>query len=409
MKTTRLKLRELLAPLERFVRIEAAGGILLAAATVLALQWANSPWSPLYQRLWELTPVALGTLIPEATLRFWVNDGLMTIFFLVVGLEIRRELHAGALADRRTAALPLIAAIGGMCAPALLYLMLAHDATLLRGWAIPTATDIAFAVGALMLLGRRAAPGLRALLLGLAIIDDIGAVLLIACFYAQPILWASLGVAAAAAAVLWVLRAAPASLAPLRLITGAVLWIALLRAGVHPSITGVIVGLIVPVHVPHGRMAGAATPARSPAQALQDRLHPWVAFGVMPLFALANAGIDLRGLDLHAGATRVLIGAIVVALTLGKPLGIVLAMLAGVRLKLCRLPPATTPAAVIVVGLLGGIGFTMSIFIATLAFPDAALLAAAKLGVLLASILAALGGLALGALLGRRPSGHSTA
>jgi len=406
MKPRRLPLGELLAPLERFVRIEASGGIVLALATIVALQWANSRWSAGYQHLWQFRPVAL---LPEASLRFCVNDGLMTIFFLVVGLEIRRELHDGALADRRVAALPLIAALGGMCVPALIYLALARDATLLRGWAIPTATDIAFAIGALTLLARRAAPALRPLLLGLAIIDDIGAVLVIACFYARALELAALGVAAGATAVLWWLRAAPARAAVLRLLAGAVLWTALLRAGVHPSIAGVIAGLVVPVGAPRAAAPEAAEQPRSPAERLQERLHPWVAFAVMPLFALANAGIDLRGLELHEGTARVLVVSIVCALTLGKPLGIVLATLVGVRLRLCSLPPATTPAALVVVGLLGGIGFTMSIFIAALAFPDPALLSAAKLGVLIASIIAALAGLTLGAVLGRGPRDQSTA
>ena len=402
MRPSRPVSRALLAPLDHFLRTESAGGMVLVVATAAALVLANSPWSAAYLRLWELEPpIALAPLLPHASLRFWVNDGLMAVFFLVVGLEIRRELHSGALADRRAATLPLLAAFGGILVPAWIYVALAREARLASGWAIPTATDIAFAVGAVALLGKRITPGMRALLLALAIVDDIGAVLIIACFYARSIALGPLALALVAGVGLWMLRHDWPRVAPLRTVAAIVLWLALLHSGVHPSITGVIAGLLVPVGARAAAGTTGAPHGSSASERLQIRLHPWVAYGVMPVFALANAAIDFRSASLGDATVRTLIGAIVCALVVGKPLGIVLGAQAGVRLRLGALPPGTALRELLVIGLLGGIGFTMSIFIAGLAFADTRLLATAKLAVLIGSVSAALLALALGRLFGR--------
>jgi len=394
--------RALLAPLEQFLRIESASANVLAAATFAAVLFANSPWSGPYQRFWELEPLAFGPLLPHASLRFWVNDGLMAIFFLVVGAEIRQELHAGALADRRAAALPLIAAMGGILVPAWIYIAIARDTVLVSGWAIPTATDIAFALGALALIGRGCSPQMRALLLALAIADDLGAVLIIACFYAHSIALGALAVALAACVALWVLRHDRPRVAPLRTLAAIVLWLALLHGGIHPSISGAIVGFLVPVGARGTAGTTSAPPGSSASERLQIRLHPWVAYAVMPVFALANAAIDLRAAFPENAMLRTLTGAIVCALVIGKPLGILGSALLAVRLRIGALPAGTSLRELAVVGVLGGIGFTMSIFVAGLAFADARLLASAKLAVLIASLGAALLAVALGRLGMRR-------
>ncbi len=384
-------------------------GVVLLAAAALALIWANSPWSPSYEALWHFrSGFAVAGLIAPQDLRFWVNDALMSVFFLVVGLEIRREMHQGALSDPRVATLPLAAAAGGVVVPALLYLLanalFAHaDPATRRGWAIPTATDIAFAVGVLSLLGRGVAPALRMLLLTLAIIDDIVAILVIAFVYSGGL--AAGGLLLIAAGVLAVLlmqwlsiRAAPAYLLP-----GVIVWLGMLRAGLHPTLAGVLLGLMTPAAAEFGRRRRAARPqpgAESPLVRLEAKLHPWVAFGIMPLFAVANAGVSLAGLKSGAAAPLAVGGGIVAGLVLGKPLGIALASVAAVRLRLCSLPEGVRWPQIALLGFLGGIGFTMSIFLANLAFEDSRLLVAAKFAVLLASTLAA----ALALLLGRLQS-----
>jgi Na+:H+ antiporter, NhaA family len=387
----------------RFISVEAASGIVLLAAAAIALGWVNSPLAPFYEALWHLRlGFGLASWLPAHDLHFWINDGLMTVFFLVVGLEIRREIHDGALSEPRVATLPIIAALGGVVVPALLYLLVNGDPALRRGWAIPTATDIAFAVGVLSLIGRSVPPALRMLLLTLAIIDDIAAILVIAFFYSSGI--AVTGLLILAAGVLLVLalqalgwRSPLAYLAP-----GAVVWFGMLRAGMHPALAGVLLGLLTPASAAFGRRAGAraAAPplAESPLARVEALLHPYVAFGIMPLFALANAGVSLEGLALGAAAPRAVGSGIVLGLVVGKPLGIVLACMAAVAMKLCTLPEGVRWPHMVLLGLLGGIGFTMSIFISNLAFDDPGLLAAAKFAVLVASGLAALLGILLGRL-----------
>lgn len=416
-------------PLERFLRIEAASGILLLTAAAVALLWANSPWAESYLHLWH-TPIGLriGALSFERSLEWLVNDGLMVIFFFVVGLEIRREIHHGELSELRRAALPLAAALGGMLAPALLYLAFAGGAATRSGWGVPMATDIAFAVGILTLLGKRVPPALRVLLLALAVIDDLGAIIVIALFYSAGISTSGLLVAAGGLAGIFALQRFGVRPKAAYIVPGVVAWAGIAMAGVHPTIAGVIIGLITPVQAwlgPTGFLVGvqkelddlartgpealsshdlattlqhvavARREAMSPAESLIELLHPWVAFGIMPLFALANAGVAITDGSLDGSSWRVLGGA-AVGLVLGKPLGVLLACALALRLKIATLPAGLNMKHIVVLGVVSGVGFTMSLFIAQLAFSDAALLGAAKLGVLLASGVASVVALVLG-------------
>lgn len=420
------------AQITHLLHIESFAGMVLMLAAAVALVWANSGAAQSYFDLWH-APVAM-TLGPwsfSTDLHFIVNDVLMTIFFLVVGMEIRRELHNGALASLRQASLPLIAAIGGVVVPALIYVALVgSDKTLLNGWAIPTATDIAFAVGVLALLGRNIPGALRIFLLALAIIDDIVAVLIIAFFYSGGL--QAMGFVIAGAGVLLVLlfNRMGIAAAPLYVLPGAILWFGLLKTGAHPTLAGVVLGLMTPVFVrpsPVPPLMTAQTAMRKaseqmltaepdpqhllsdlrtaqlaqrdmlpPALRLPMILHPWVAFGVMPIFALANAGVQFSGIDLSASAPQATALAVVVALVLGKPLGVFTCTWLAVKSGLCSLPEGLNWRGVLLVGLLAGIGFTMSIFVGGLAFDDASLLGAAKLGILAASGIAAVLGLSYG-------------
>ncbi len=418
--------------IERFMHIEAVSGVTLLVAAAAALVWANSPWAATYHALWH-TPlsIGIGDFVFSRSLHFWINDALMTVFFLVVGMEVRREIHYGALASVKLASLPIIAAIGGVVVPALIYVSVNSRPPLIDGWAVPTATDIAFAVGMLAILGRSVPPGVRILLLALAIIDDIAAVLIIALFYSGGLDTAGLLVAALGILAVIGLQRIGIGSAYAYILPGAVIWIGLLQTGAHPTLAGVVLGLMTPVLPGRTRepaidaamravsdcarrlsgVGGETGPLAQPLRELRlaqrdlqapvvrvgAALHPWVAYGIMPLFALANAGVTLDAVDLGAPGAVAVIGGVVAALALGKPAGILLASWIAVRLGLCRLPPGVTWAGVLLMGLLAGIGFTMSIFIANLAFTDETLLAAAKLGVLLASTLAAILGLVYGA------------
>jgi NhaA family Na+:H+ antiporter len=384
--------------LEAFLSTETVGGVVLFAATVLALMWENSAWHSTYEHLWEIQLVHVGWLVDiDVSVHFFVNDIMMTLFFFVVGLEIRREMHDGALASVKLAALPIAAAAGGVLAPALLYLALSGNSAHPGGWAVPTATDIAFAVGVLALLGKRVPPALRALLLALAIADDVAAIVIIAAVFAGGVSLEGLEIAAAGIVLALALRKLRVGAEIVYLLPGAVLWIGLLDAGLHPVLAGVIMGLLTPMKP---KRAGEAPPAVR----VERLLHPWIAFLVMPLFALANAGIRIGGIDLGDPALLTLVSAVTVGLVVGKPLGIVTTAWLAVRLGWCALPAGVRPSGVLVVGCLGGIGFTMAIFIATLAFPDTEALAAAKLAVLVGSAAAAVLGLALGASFLRRTS-----
>jgi len=417
--------RRLASPIQRFLAIEAASGVLLLLATIAALGLANSPWRESYAELWHTAiGFRIGPLAFERSIHFWVNDGLMTIFFFVVGLEIRREIHEGELSEWRRAALPLAAALGGMLVPAGIYSALNHGRAGAAGWGIPMATDIAFAVGALLLLGRRGPPALRVLLLALAVIDDIGAIVVIAIFYSTGVSLEGFAIAAAGLIAIAAIRAAGARAIAAYAVPAAAVWLGLYVAGVHPTLAGVAVGLLTPVRAWLGRdgvtdevnarlgpasdgstvdqiaaLVRVSREAVSPAEYLQHRLHRWVAFGVMPLFAFANAGVELGGADLSGDGAMIFAG-IVGGLVIGKTIGIFLACWLATRTGLAIRPRDVKHGGVLVVAAVAGIGFTMSLFVAQLAFPDGGpRLATAKLAILVGSACAVVLGIGLGRLL----------
>ena len=374
-------------PIVAFLRTEAGGGAVLLAAAVIALVWANSPASAAYESFWH-TEVPILDRVGD--LRHVVNDGLMTLFFFVVGLEIKREFVAGELNDTRKAMLPIVGAIGGMIGPALLYLAFNAGGVGANGWGIPMATDIAFAVGVLALMSPRVPPGLKIFLLTLAIVDDIGAIVVIAVFYTGGIepLWL-LGATAAIAVVVG-MRLAGVGWVSLYVAAAAALWFSTLESGVHATIAGVVLGLLTPA-----RRVDAATP--SAAERIGSRLHPWTSFVVIPMFALANAGLRLGEGSL---GSRVSMG-IVAGLVAGKLLGISGASWIAVRVGLARLPAGVGWADIVAGAAVGGIGFTVSLFITDLAFVEPGLTADAKLGVMFGSAVAG----ALGAVLLVRAGG----
>jgi NhaA family Na+:H+ antiporter len=379
------------ATLERFLHLEAASGVVLLIAAALALFWANSPLGVSYHDLWRV-PISIGagSFVFSQSLHFWINDFLMTVFFLVVGMEIRREIHEGSLCDLRQAALPVIAALGGVIVPAVIFVAINQEPLFRRGWAIPTATDIAFAIGVLALLGSAVPRSVRVFLLALAIIDDVVAILIIALLFAGGVSYGGFVIAAGGAAAVLALQRMRVGSALGYVLPGAVVWYGLLRAGVHPTLAGVVLGLMTPV-VRIGRRQ------EPPVSRVQSALHPWVAYGVMPLFAFANAGVSLQGAGLSLAEPMLITAAVAVALFVGKPLGVFGATWLAVRFGWGRLPVSVSWGWVCLIGLLAGVGFTMSIFIATLAFTDETILSAAKLGVLIGSTLAGMSGLAWGA------------
>jgi NhaA family Na+:H+ antiporter len=416
-------------PLERFLHIEAASGIVLLMMACVAMAWANSPFAGTYTGFWH-TPLGIrvGGFVFERPLEWVVNDGLMVIFFFVVGLEIRRELHEGELSEWRRASLPVAAAIGGMVVPAALYLAFASAPAIHAGWGIPMATDIAFAVGVMTLLGKRVPAALRVLLLALAVIDDLGAILVIALFYSGGVAPAGLAVAAGGFAAIIALQRFGVRWKLVYVAPALIAWAGTYAAGIHPTIAGVIIGLLTPVRAwlgaggfvsglhreldelerartgelsaeelrEHVRQVDIARrEALSPADSLIVSLHPWVAFGIMPVFALANAGVNVGGVAFTAQSWSVAAG-VTLGLVVGKPIGVLLASALTLRLGLAVLPRGLTLRHLVVLGVIAGIGFTMSLFIAQLAFTDASSLAAAKIGVLVASAASAIVGLALG-------------
>jgi len=376
--------------LNRFFQNEAAGGIILILAAAIAMLLANlGATRDLYHAFLE-TPVELrvGVLEINKNMLLWINDALMAVFFLLVGLEVKRELIQGSLASRQRAAFPVIAAIGGMVVPALIYLAFNYQDPIARdGWAIPAATDIAFALGVLALLGNRVPMALKIFLMALAIIDDLGAIVIIALFYTSELSMLSLGVAAAAIAALALLNIFNVRRIGIYVLVGMVLWTAVLKSGVHATLAGVIIGFFVPLKKQDGK---------SPAKQLEHVLHPWVAFMILPLFAFANAGVSLKGVTLDGMMSMLPLG-IIAGLFIGKPLGISLFCWLALKLKLATLPHGTTCRQIMAVGVLCGIGFTMSIFISTLAFGASApeLIDWAKLAILTGSLLSAFTGYAL--------------
>jgi len=365
---------------------EAAAGVTLLGAAVLALLVANSPLRESYENLLatRLT-VGLAPLVLEKPLLLWINDGLMAIFFFLVGLEIKREALRGALSNRRTALLPIIAAFGGMLVPALIYVGLNWDNEVaLRGWAIPAATDIAFAVGVLALLGSRVPPTLKIFLLALAIIDDLGAILIIAIFYTSDLSLAALALAVAGIGLLTffnrmnVMRVWP------YLVVGAFVWVCVLKSGVHATLAGVATAIAIP-------LIGAKKGQEGPLEALEARVDPWVTFVILPIFAFANAGVPLAGVSAAELLSPIPLG-IALGLFIGKPVGIYGFSRAAIRSGFGEMPPGATEVQFFGTAVLGGIGFTMSLFIGMLAFPEPAASANVRLGVLVGSLTSAVAG-----------------
>ena len=382
-----------------FLRLESASGILLLAAAALALVAANSPLSAWYGALLG-TPVEvrIGALEIAKPLLLWIDDGLMAIFFLLVGLEVKREVLEGHLSQPAEVALPAFAAIGGMAVPALLFSLVNHgDPVAMRGWAIPTATDIAFALGVLALLGERVPPALKVFLLTLAILDDLGAIVIIAAFYTSDLALDSLVVAGVAIAVLAAMNRAGVARTSAYLLVGVVLWVSVLKSGVHATLAGVALAFFIPLEVPGE--------GGSPLRSLERDLHPPVAYGILPVFAFANAGISLEGVGLDSLLHPVPLG-IAIGLFVGKQAGVFGAAWLAVRLRIAALPEGVSWSALYGVALLCGVGFTMSLFISMLAFEagGGARVVDDRLGILIGSGLSAVAGyLVLRWVLARRP------
>jgi Na+/H+ antiporter NhaA len=407
--------------LGRLLRSEVAGGLMLTLAGVAALVWANSPVQATYSQVWEHSArLTSGDFSGLTTVQGWVNGGIMTIFFLVVGLEIARERRVGALGDRQTAVVPVVGALGGMVGAAVVYVAVNHTPPGSRGWGIPMATDIAFALGALALLGRRVPSGLRLFLLTLAVADDIGSVVALAVFYSSKLDVRALAGAVVVVAVLVVVRRRWTGSAWPYLAGGVVLWALMAAAGVEPALAGVVVGLLIPSAASRARhetstaTPRAATAPPDPAGRIESALAPVSAFVVLPLFALANAGVTIESSMLaHPGATGVFVG-IVLARLVGKMVGIGVACLIVVRLGVGRLPPGVTWGHMAGGAAVAGIGFTVPLLFAEQAFAHhPPLVAASQAGLLAGSIAAFVVGatvlLMVARRQGRRPSGGSYA
>jgi NhaA family Na+:H+ antiporter len=419
-------------PFGRFLRIEAAAGAVLLLCTACALALSNSAWSETFLAFWE-TPVGLrvGDLQFSRTLRHWINDGLMTFFFFVVALELKREVVLGELRDLRMGALSFAAALGGMALPAGLYLTLVSGDADAHGWGTVMATDTAFVIGCLAILGRRIPHSLRLFLLSLAIFDDIGAILVVAVGYGGPLNWWLLALAMIGLALVLVQARLGVRNIPVYALIGGLIWLAFDASGIHPTLAGVTLGLMTPArgwvsdnrlraildrvvaHPLGDRWAGdtkgrtdlrragvAIREAVSPVERLEIALHPWVAFVFMPLFALANAGVQIRFADLEGAVPA----AVFIGFVIGKPLGVLLFSVLAVRLRLAVRPPSLSWGVLAAGGLLTGIGFTMALFIAQLAF-SAAHLNAAKLGIFGASVVSGISGLVVLTLLTSRSGG----
>ncbi|EGR4454396.1 Na+/H+ antiporter NhaA [Vibrio cholerae] len=365
-----------------FFKMESAGGILLVIAAAIAMVIANSAMGEGYQAF-------LHTYVFGMSVSHWINDGLMAVFFLLIGLEVKRELLEGALKSRETAIFPAIAAVGGMLAPALIYVAFNfNDPAAIQGWAIPAATDIAFALGIMALLGKRVPVSLKVFLLALAIIDDLGVVVIIALFYSSDLSTIALTIGFIMTGVLFMLNAKHVTKLSIYLVAGLILWIAVLKSGVHATLAGVVIGFAIPLKGNKGE--------HSPLKHLEHALHPYVAFAILPVFAFANAGISLQGVSL-VGLTSMLPLGVALGLFLGKPLGIFSFSWAAVKLGVAKLPEGINFKHIFAVSVLCGIGFTMSIFISSLAFGQAneAYDTYARLGILMGSTTAALLGYSL--------------
>ena len=368
--------------IRHFFKMESAGGILLVIAAAIAMTIANTPLNEVYQSV--LQSYVLGLSVSH-----WINDGLMAIFFLIIGLEVKRELLEGALKSKETAIFPAIAAVGGMLAPALVYVAFNYgDADAIRGWAIPAATDIAFALGIMALLGNRVPVSLKVFLLALAIIDDLGVVVIIALFYTGELSTTALGVGFAMTAALFILNAKKVTKLTPYIIVGAILWFAVLKSGVHATLAGVVIGFAIPLK--------GKKDEESPLKKMEHGLHPYVAFGILPVFAFANAGISLAGVSID-GLTSMLPLGIALGLLIGKPVGIFTFSWVAVKSGIAKLPEGINFIHIFAVSILCGIGFTMSIFISSLAFGQAnpEYETYARLGILMGSTISAVLGYVL--------------
>lgn len=360
-----------------FFKMESAGGIILVIAAAIAMFVANSPLNDMYQGV--LHSYVLGMSVSH-----WINDGLMAVFFLLIGLEVKRELLEGALKSKETAIFPAIAAVGGMLAPALIYVLFnSGNPEALQGWAIPAATDIAFALGIMALLGNRVPVSLKVFLLALAIIDDLGVVVIIALFYSSDLSTLALTIGFIATGVLFMLNNKHVTKLSVYLIVGAILWFAVLKSGVHATLAGVVIGFAIPLKGNKGE--------HSPLKHLEHALHPYVAFAILPIFAFANAGISLEGISISSLTSMLPLG-IAMGLLIGKPLGIFAFSWGAVKLGIAKLPEGVNFMNIFAVSVLCGIGFTMSIFISSLAFgpTNAEFDTFARLGILMGSTTAAI-------------------
>jgi NhaA family Na+:H+ antiporter len=375
---------------QEFARLEASGGVLLIGCMVAAIAWANSSWSASYFHLWHTDPTFgfAGNFLSKP-LHFWINDGLMALFFLLVGLEIKRETLVGELASFRKAALPIAAALGGMIVPAIFYFLFNRGGPGAAGWGIPMATDIAFALGVLALLGDRAPTSLKVFLAALAIADDIGAVLVIALFYTEQISWISLGVGGLFFVALIAANRAGARHPLVYVVLGLGLWVAFLQSGIHATVAGVLLAITIPAH-----QSVKSVNAESPMLRFEHALMPWNKYVIMPVFALANAGVLLGAGAARSLADPISVG-VICGLVLGKPIGIVLFSWLATRSRIATMLAGIGWRQIAGVGLLGGVGFTMSLFIANLAFGDTPELEMAKVGILAASIISGAAGAVL--------------
>ncbi len=425
LKKSTTVIEEIFQPFQRFFKIEASGGIVLLIFTLIALVWANSPWSEIYRKIWHYK-FTIG--IPEVfsiskDILHWINDGLMAIFFFVVGLEIKRELVTGELSTFKKASLPIAAAIGGMMVPALLFFLLNRNPNTENGWGIPMATDIAFTLGILSLLGKRVPVALKVFLVAFAIVDDLGAILIIAMFYSEQIFWNYLLIGLALVILLIIFNQLNIKIIPVYMFIGIFIWWFFLKSGIHPTIAGVLIAFTIPLRrkirlsefrdkIQHSLDVFCTNPntvdkitltheqlaaidnmeteifnVQSPVQQLEHQLHGFVTYVVMPLFALTNAGVILRSASLENVFTD-LSGIIELSLVLGKMVGIFLFSWLAVKFKVASLPDNVKWSNIMSLGLLGGMGFTMSLFISNLAFSSEALLNPAKIGILTGSLIA---------------------
>ncbi len=365
--------------IRQFMKMESAGGMVLILAAILAIIVANSPLESFYNDFFQLSFAGL-------SLTHWVNDGLMAVFFFLIGLEVKRELIEGALNSREKAIFPAIAAIGGMLAPALVYLFFnINDPLTINGWAIPAATDIAFALGVMALFGKRVPLSLKVFLLALAIIDDLGVIVIIALFYSTDLSVSALTFAFISTAILFILNSKKVPQRRWYLLVGAILWFSVLKSGVHATLAGVVLGFAIPLN--------GGKDGKSPLKTLEHAIHPYAAFLILPLFAFVNAGVSLDGISISSLSNPLPLG-IALGLLVGKPIGICLFSWGAVKLGIARLPEGVTPVQIFAVSVLCGIGFTMSIFISSLAFIgiEYSYITFSRLGILMGSTLSAVFG-----------------